>query len=129
MNNTQIAKVIYAAQSALDETNGSEPLGKWEELTDQERSDVTSDVSSHLSGADKGVDPEIVAKSLTAKEKLKYYVSSGIVDAFSRYERGLERQTTTSTSEPTTVKEAMAKADQSIAQANQPAPPKPPGTV
>jgi hypothetical protein len=118
MNNIQVAKVVYAAQSALDETHGSANQPRWEELTDQQRAELTGDVTSHVSTAEKGIDADAVARNVPGTDKLKYYVTAGIVNGFRQYEAALERQTPTSTTQPQSVKEALAQADQQAAEIN-----------
>jgi hypothetical protein len=118
MNNLQVAKVVYAAQGALDETHGGAASPKWEELTEQQRAELAHDVGTHRSGVSKGVDPGSVAQNIGGKDKLKYLLNNAIVTAFSTYDDALKSQTQTSTAQPQTVQDAMAKAEQDIARGN-----------
>lgn len=152
MNNTQIAKVVHEAHRALGETTGEAPQEKWEDLTEHQKIVQTGDVNAHTTGIRRGVDTDQVVKQLPHKDRLKAFLTHGIVNAFHRHEKllagGNALDTHTASEEaqlhqttsidtvranntlaranataqpsngPTTIDEAMAKADKSAAEAN-----------
>jgi hypothetical protein len=89
MNNSQVAKVVLAAQNALGETTNAAPQANWENLSDHDRNEKNSEIAAHLSGQRKGVDIDEVAKHVSPAERLKTYLTHGIVGAFHRHERAL----------------------------------------
>lgn len=148
MNNTQVAKVVHEALRALGETTGGGGEPKWEELSDQQRTDKVHEIGSHADRAGKGIDASVVAKPLPEQERLKFLVASGISSAFSSYEdsvtggnalehnRGesgqpsidtinaqnaLKREAAANERDggPQTVEEAQAKAERDIAASNE----------
>ena len=90
MNQAQVAKVTHAALSALSETEGGETAKKYEELNDQERSDLASDAGAYSSGAQKGTSIDVIASSLPGDQKLKAYISHGIANGFHQYEQSVK---------------------------------------
>lgn len=148
MNNTQVAKVAHEATRALAETTGESAEPKWEELSDQQRTDKVHNIGSHVDRAGKGIDTDTVAKPLSETERLKFYIHSAISEAFSRHEKSvtggnslehnrgetgqpsideinrqnaLKREAAANERDagPQTVEEAQAKAEQDIAASNE----------
>ena len=88
MNNAQVAKVVLAAHNALAETQGGAPGKSWEQLNDQERSGFESAIGAHTSAQQKGISADALAQQVPESEKLKTYITQGIVSGFSKHEQG-----------------------------------------
>lgn len=89
MNNAQVAKVVHAAISALDETHGGAQAQKWEELNDQARTDRQNEISGNISSQRKQVDVDAEIAALPESDRLPAYIRDGIVNAFYRYEKSV----------------------------------------
>lgn len=88
MNNMQVAKVVHEATRALAETLGGTDK-KWEELTDQQRTDKTGAIGDHSTRIRKGIAVGDTIREQTEAEKLKTRLAAAITQAFSDHESDL----------------------------------------
>ena len=81
--------MTHAALAALDETHGGPQGQRWEELSDNQRTEKTHQASGHETRFRKGIHVRDVSGHLPEKERLREYISAGISDAFAQYEQDL----------------------------------------
>lgn len=126
MNNAQVAKVVYEARRALKSTQGQDPGKSYEEISDNERSSLSVEMGALGSGAEKGIDFNRVAESITDDKKLEAYISNGIVTGFSQYESALAGSNTLDASgnreASASVDKEVVDADNALARQNAPDP-------
>lgn len=118
MNNQQIAKVIYAASAALDQSAGTkaEPRS-WEQLNEDERGQATTDAGNAVDSYYGGAAPTASAADGISSEdpQLKQYLKQAVVEAFCKREQELAQGPD---KQVQTTEEAMQQADEDLAQHN-----------
>lgn len=116
MNNLQVAAIIYAATSALDQSAGAAQPKRWEELSEDERNQLATEANGLISKHYQGAAPSASSDGISSEDKpLKDSIKAGIVEAFCTREQelaqGAEKQ-------EESVQSAMDKADSQIAESN-----------
>lgn len=118
MNNLQIAKVVYEAEMALDQSAGTkaEPRS-WEQLTEDERGQRATDAGNAVNSYYKGSAPTATAEDGISSDdpQLKQYLTQGIVEAFCKREQELAQGPD---KQEQSVQQALEQADAELAKHN-----------
>jgi hypothetical protein len=87
----QVAAVLFAATSALDQSSGNTADRKqWEDLSDDERSKLAQEASGLISQYQQGAAPTAQSDGISSDDpRLKEAIKKGIVEAFCEREQEL----------------------------------------